>query len=109
MGACSFCVMLCGSWGFVGEAVTPPWDADIVYPSHLLGIYLRLSAGQMTSTWSVPGLATSWLCLGLRSLRGSWRLPTDFWKEARLEADRAGCQQEAWWHGLARLLARPGS
>lgn len=51
MGACSFGIRLHRSWGFVREAATPPWDADVVYPSHLLGICLRLSAGQMTSAW----------------------------------------------------------
>lgn len=39
----------------MGDAATPLWDAGGVYPSHLLSIYLRLSAGQMTSPWIMPG------------------------------------------------------
>lgn len=45
---------------------------------------------------------------------GSWHLPTDPWTEARLEADRARCQQKprgtGWpgrWQGLEVSLAVP--
>lgn len=78
----------------------PPWDAHTVHPSHLLGVRLRLSAGQLTAFWILPGLARPPALLGAQKPEGgAWRLPTDLWKEARLEADRAGHEQEAWWHG----------
>lgn len=67
MAACSFGIRVYSSWSFVGDAVAPPWDADIVYPSHLLGIYLRLSAGQVTSSWVMSGLATSLALLGAQN------------------------------------------
>ena len=66
VGACRVHTWLHRSWGFAGEAATPPRDTDVVYPSHLLGINLRPSAGQMTAAWIRPSLATSWRCSGPR-------------------------------------------
>lgn len=59
--------VLHGRWRSA-EAAVPSEDTDAVYPSHSLGIYLRLSAGQMT--W--PGWCLVWPHPGLAWGLGAW-------------------------------------
>lgn len=107
-GARPFCVRLCRSCSFVGATALPPWDADLIHPSHLLGIYLRLSAGQMAMAWIAPGLATSLALFGAqKSEWGAGAYPQTSgrrpgWRQTEHH------EQEYWWHGLASLLAGPG-
>ena len=50
----------------MGDAAVPPWVADMIHPSHLLGVSFGLSAGQLAVAWIVPGLAISLALLGAR-------------------------------------------
>lgn len=105
-GACFLCMRPHGSWSFVGETASPPWDADkpIAFAGHLLTAECSADDRGLDAAWLDHTLAL----LGAQEPEGGAGAYPQTWREARLEADRAACQQEAWWHELAQLLARPG-
>lgn len=93
----------------MGDAALPPWNADIIHPSHLLGVYLRLSAGQMAIFQIMPGLATS-LAL-LRAPKPEWGAGAYPQTSGRRPGWRQAEQvmsKKPGGPGLAPLLAGPG-